>query len=179
MVNNQPAILGDPGSVPGLQRSSGEGHGNTFPHSCLENPMQWGTWRLQSMGHKELNMTEQLTHTHTHTLRKSLQFSSVALLCLTLWPHRLQHTRPPCPSTTPGVYSTHVHWVSDAIQLSHPHHPLLLLPSIFPSIRVFSNESVLHIKWSKYWSFSFSISPSNEYSGLISFGMNWLDLLAV
>ena len=57
--------------------------------------------------------------------------------------------------------------------------PLLLLPSIFPSIRVFSNESVLHIRWPKYCSFSFSISPSNEYSGLISFRMNWLDLLAV
>ena len=58
-------------------------------------------------------------------------------------------------------------------------HPFLLLPSIFPSIRVFSNESVLHIRWPKYWSFSFSISPSNEYSGLISFRMDWLDLLAV
>ena len=57
--------------------------------------------------------------------------------------------------------------------------PLLLLPSIFPSIRVFSKESVLHIRWPKYWSFSFSISPSNEYSELISFRMNWLDLLAV
>ena len=58
-------------------------------------------------------------------------------------------------------------------------HPLLLLPSIFPSIRVFSNESVLHIRWPKYWSFSFSISPSNEYSVLISFRMDWLDLLAI
>ena len=57
--------------------------------------------------------------------------------------------------------------------------PLLLLPSIFPSIRVFSNESPLHIRWPKYWSFSFSISPSNEYSGLISFRMDWLDFLAV
>ena len=57
--------------------------------------------------------------------------------------------------------------------------PLLLLPSIFPSIRVFSNESVLHIRWPKYWSFSFSVSPSNEYSGLISFKIDWLDLLAV
>ena len=56
--------------------------------------------------------------------------------------------------------------------------PLLLLPSVFPSIRVFSNESALHIRWPKYWSFSFSISPSNEYSGLISFRMDWLDLLA-
>ena len=58
-------------------------------------------------------------------------------------------------------------------------HPLLLLPSLFPSIRVFSNESVLHIRWQKYWSFSFSICPSNEYSGLISFRMDWLDLLTV
>ena len=58
-------------------------------------------------------------------------------------------------------------------------HPLLLLPSIFPSIRVFSNESALHIRWPKYWSFSFNISPSNEYSGLISFRLDWLDLLAV
>ena len=58
-------------------------------------------------------------------------------------------------------------------------HPLILLPSIFPSFRVFSNKSVLHIRWPKFWSFSFSISPSNEYSGLISFRMDWLDLLAV
>ena len=58
-------------------------------------------------------------------------------------------------------------------------HPLLFLPSIFPSVRVFSNESVFHIRWTKYWSFSFNISPSNEYSGLISFRMDWLDLLAV
>ena len=58
-------------------------------------------------------------------------------------------------------------------------HPLLFLPSIFPSIKVFSNESTLHIRWPKYWSFSFSISPSNEYSGLISFRMHWLDIPAV
>ena len=58
-------------------------------------------------------------------------------------------------------------------------HPLLLLPSIFPSIRVFSNESVLHIRWPQYWSFSVSISPSNEYSGLISFRIDWFELLAV
>ena len=64
---------------------------------------------------------------------------------------------------------------SSHLILCHP----LLLPSVFPSIRVFSNESVLHIRWPKYWSFSFSISPSNEYSGLISFRMNWLDFLAV
>ena len=74
---------------------------------------------------------------------------------------------------------THVHWVSDAIQPSHPLSPLLLLPSIFSCIRVFSNESVHCIRWPKYWSFSFSIYPFSEYSGLISFKMEWLDLLAV
>ena len=70
---------------------------------------------------------------------------------------------------------THVYWVSDAIQLSRLCHPLLLLPSIFPSIRVFSNESALRIRWPKYWNFSFNISPSNEYSGLISFRIDWFE----
>ena len=74
---------------------------------------------------------------------------------------------------------TYVHWVGDAIQPSILWHPLLLPPLIFPSIRVFSNESVLCMKWPKYWSFSFSICPSHEYSGLISFRMDWLDLLVV
>ena len=78
----------------------------------------------------------------------------------------------------PEFTQTHVHWVGDAIQPSHP-LPLLLPPSIFPSIRVFLNESILHIRWPTYWSFSFSNSPSNEYSGLIFFRMDWLDFLAV
>ena len=77
----------------------------------------------------------------------------------------------------PEFTQTHVHWVGDAIQPSHP----LSSPSppVFPSISVFSDESALHIRWPKYWSFSFNISPSNEYSGLISFRMNWLDHLVV
>ena len=77
----------------------------------------------------------------------------------------------------PEFAQTHVHWVfmpSNHLVLC----PLLLLPSIFPSIRVFSSESALHIRWPKYWSFSFSISPPNEYSGLISFRIDWFDLLA-
>ena len=74
----------------------------------------------------------------------------------------------------PESTQTHVHWVSDAILFCHR-----LLPSIFPSIRVFSNESALRIRWPKYWSFSFSIIPSKEHPGLISFRMDWLDLLAV
>ena len=82
-------------------------------------------------------------------------------------------------TNSPSSLKLHVHRVGDAIQPSHSCHPLLLPPSIFPSIRVFSNESVLHIRWPKYWSFSFSIGPSNEYSGLISFRMDWSDLLAV
>ena len=73
---------------------------------------------------------------------------------------------------------THVHRVSDTNQPPILCCPLLLLPSIVPSIKIFSNESVLHIRWPKYWSFSFNISPSNEYLGLISFRMDWLDLLA-
>ena len=79
----------------------------------------------------------------------------------------------------PEFTQVHVHWISDAIQPSHPLSPLLLLPSVFPSIRVFSNELALHITWPNYWSFSFSISPSNEYSGLISLRIDWFDLLAV
>ena len=79
----------------------------------------------------------------------------------------------------PEFTQTHVHRVGDAIQPSHPLSSPLLLPPIPPSIRVFSNESVLCIRWPKDWSFSFSISPSNEYSGLISFRIDWFDLLAV
>ena len=79
----------------------------------------------------------------------------------------------------PELARTHVHRVGDAIQPSHPLSSPSLPPSVFPSIRVFSNESVLCIRWPKYWSFSFSISPSSEYSGLFSFRMDWFNLLAV
>ena len=79
----------------------------------------------------------------------------------------------------PEFSQTHVHWVGDAIQPSHPLSILFLLHPIHPSVRVFSNESTRHMRWPNYWSFSFSISPSNEHPGLISFRMDWLDLLAV
>ena len=108
-------------------------------------------------------------------------FSLVQLSCSvaaeSLRPHELQHVRPPCPSLTPIVYSNP--W-----PLSRGCHPTISF-SVIPfsshlqSVRVFSNESALHIRWPKNWNFSFSISPSNEYSGLISFRMDWLDLLAV
>ena len=83
-----------------------------------------------------------------------------------------------CPSPSPGACSDSTESVMPSNHLTLC-HPLSLLPSIFPSIRVFSSESGLHIRWPKYWSFSFSISPSNEHSGLISFRTDWFDLLAV
>ena len=107
----------------------------------------------------------------------SVQYSH-SVMSDSLRPHELQHARPPCPSPTPGVYSN-----SCPLKSVMPSNhlilcrPLLLLPSISPSIRVFSNESALCIRWPKYW--SFSISPSNEHPELISFRMDWLDLLAV
>ena len=110
----------------------------------------------------------------------SVQFSRVAQSCPTLCN--------PMNRSTPGLpvhhkllefTQTYIHRVSDAIQPSHPLCPLLLLPPIPPSIRVFSNESALLMRWPKYWSFSFSIIPSKEIPGLISFRMDWLDLLAV
>ena len=109
----------------------------------------------------------------------SVQFSG-SVMSNSLQPHGLQHTRPPCSSPTPRAYSNSCPFES-VMPSNHLIlcRPLLLLPSIFPSIRVFSNESVLHISWPKYWSFSFCISHSNEYSGLISFRMDWLDLLIV
>ena len=91
-----------------------------------------------------------------------------------LQPHGLQHARPPCPSPAPGVYLNSC--PSNRLILCPPP---LVPPPIFASIRVFSKESVLSIRWPKYWSFSFSISPSNEYSKLISFSMDKMDLLAV
>ena len=111
-------------------------------------------------------------------INHSVQFShSVVSDCLR--PHESQHARPPCPSQTPRV-----HWLTSIESLMQSSHlilfrPLLLLPPIPPSIRVFSNESTLHMRWPKYWSFSFSISPSKEIPGRISFRMDCLDLLAV
>ena len=95
-----------------------------------------------------------------------------------LRPHGLQHARPPCLSPAPRVYSNLCPSVMPSNHLILC-RPLLLLLSVFPSIMFFSNESVLCILWSNYWSCSFSISPANEYSGLISFKIYWFDLLAV
>ena len=116
-------------------------------------------------------------------LSPTVQFSSVqfshSVMSDSLQPHGLQHARHPCPSPTPRVYSVGIY----LCPLSPWCHPTilccpLLLPSIIPSIRVFSKESTLCIRWPKYWCFRYKISPSSEYSGLISFRMDRLDLLA-
>ena len=115
---------------------------------------------------------------HWHIYLCSVQFSR-SVVSHSLRPRELQHARPPCPITNSGS-SPKPMSIESVMPSSHlifcrP----LLLPSIFPSIRVFSNESALHMRWPKYWSFSFNISLSNEHPGLISFRMDWLDLLAV
>ena len=106
--------------------------------------------------------------------------SSVAQPCPTLC-NPMDCSRPgfPVHHQLLELAQTHVHQVNDAIQPSHPLRSLLLLPSIFSSIKNFSSESVLCIRWLKFWSFTFSISPTDQYSGLISFRIDWLDLLAV
>ena len=109
-----------------------------------------------------------------------VQFRSVTQLCLTLWdPMNCSTPGLPVHHQLPEFTQTHVHWVGDTSNHLILCCPLLFLPSIFSSIRVFSNESALCIRWPKYWSFSFNISLSNEHSGLISFRIDWLDLLAV
>ena len=143
-------------------------------------------WSISS---SVLSLLYSPTHTSIHDYWKTIALTielyifsllqSHSLMSASLLPHGLQHTRLPYPSLTTGVYSITCPlswWCHPTISSCHP---LLLLPSIFPSIRVFSNDSALRIRWPKYWSFSFSISPSNEYSGLISFRMDWLGLLAV
>ena len=96
-----------------------------------------------------------------------------------LQPQGLQHARPSCQSPTPRIYQNSS--IEPVMPSNHLIlcHSLILLPSIFPSIRVFTNKSALRIRWPEYWSFSFNISPSNEHSGLIFFRMDWMDLHAV
>ena len=126
------------------------------------------------------NMTLKKSNFIFNIVLSTLQFSSVAQSCRTLCdPMDWNMPGFPIHHKLPELTQTHVH----LSVMSSNHlilcHPLLLPPSIFPSISVFSNESALRIRWPKYWSFSFSIRPSSEYSGLIFFGMDWMDLLAV
>ena len=121
-----------------------------------------------------------LPHPEIKSASPPLLLCSHSVISNSLKPHGLQHSRLPCPLPSPGVCSNS-RPLSQLMPSNHLIlcHLLLLLPLIFPSIMVFSNELVLCIWWPKYWSFSFRISPSNGYSGLISFRMDWLDLLAV
>ena len=111
-------------------------------------------------------------------MEHQLLLCSHSVVSDSLWPHGLQHSRLPCPSPAPRAC-----WLTSMESVMTSNHlilccPLPLLPSIFPSITVVSSESAVHIRWLKYWSSILSICPSNEYSGLIFFRMNWLDLLA-
>ena len=136
--------------------------------------------RLQSMGSQRVRHDWVTEHAHIGfplLCNQSVEFSR-SVISDSLQPHALQHTRLPCPLPTPGVYSNSCpsrQWCHPTISSSSPSPPSFNLSSI----RVFSNESVLRIRWPKYWSFSFSISPSNEYSGLISFRTDWFALLAI
>ena len=141
---------------------------------CLESPLPLFHWTLSSSCPLMFS-----SHSFSHGIDfRSGQFSR-SVMFNSLWPHGLQHTRLPCSSPAPEACSNSCPsswWCHPTISSSVITFPP---PSIFSIIRVFSNESVLHIRWPKYWSFSFSISPSNEYSGLISFKIDRFDLLEV
>ena len=150
----------------------------------------WKSWRNNKMENISSSDIQRIEWENLYTskgweqneerqkFKDMIQFSSVAAteLSNSLRPHESQHARLPCPSPTPRVHSDSRLMPSSHLILCRP---LLLLPPIPPSIRVFSNEATLRMKWPKCWSFSFSIIPSKEHPGLISFRMDWLDLLAV
>ena len=172
VVKNPPAYAEDPrevGSIPGLGRSPGVGNGNPLRYSYLGHSTDREVWRAAVYG-----ATESQTWLSTSVVVVQ------ALSCVQLFATPWTAARQVSLSFTNSRSLLKLMSIESVI----PNHlilcrPLLLLPSIFPSIRVFSNESVLLIRWPNYWSFSFRISPSNEYLGLISYMMDWLDLLAV
>ena len=148
--------VGDQGSIPGLGRSPGEGNGNPLQYSCLEHPMDGGAWQATVHGiTKSRTRLSDFTFTKGGQIWSEIHFCKLLLfshsvMSESLLHHALQHTRLPSPSPSPGERSP--------IQPSHPLSCPSPPASIFPSISVFSNESALHIRWKKYWSFSFSIS---------------------
>ena len=150
-----------------LQEGAGEHPALVFNIPCLLHcRLLWACYTSAFTGKKAWNY---------YSLKKPMYCCSLDLSRV-----QLSATPSTAGSSVPHYHlqfaHVHVRWVGDAIRL---YCPLLLLPSSFPSIRVFSNESILHIRWPKYCSFSFSIGPSNEYSGFISFRIDWFDLLAV
>ena len=158
------------GSIPGLGRTPGVGIGNPLQYTRLENSIGRGTWRATVLGVM-----------HSITIRKQMpvvvQSLSHVQLFVTPWTAAHQ------ASLSFTIFRSLLKLMPTKSEMPSNHlvlcHPLLLLLSIFPSIRVFSNESVLCIRWSKHWNFNFNISTSNEYSGLIAFRTDWMDLLAV
>ena len=174
---------GDLGSIPRLGRSAGEGRGYPLQYSGLEN----STDCTVHGGHKELDTTEQL---HFHFSEIYIGQAGVRHLDVVV-SQLLSHVQLFANPWTTACQASRALTISlsllklisiEFVMLSNHlilYHTLLVLPSVFPSIRVFSNESSLCIRWPKYWSFSFSISPANEYSVLISFRIDWFDLHAV
>ena len=144
-------------------------------HACFQEWMFYSTLRYRKRRFRGRMKAAELMFA---VCFQPLLFSH-SVVSDSLWPHGLQRARLPCPSPSPGVCSL----TSIELEMSSNHLilccPFFLLASIFPNIRFFSNELALHIRWPKYWNFSFSISPFNEYSGLISFRIDLLDLLAV
>ena len=193
--------VGDLGSIPGLGRSPGKGKGYPLQYSGLENSIHRicspcdckdlePTYRLSlSLSFAcctwggQWEATSTLKEYHCAVLSAHGKEKS-QFICLvvsdSLRTHGLQHARLPCPSPNSRILLKLMS-IESVMPSNHLIlcHPLLLLPSIFPSIRIFANELACHIRCLKYWSFNFSISLSNDYSGLISFRMDWLDLLAV
>ena len=172
---------GDLGLIPGLGRSPRGGHGNPLQYSCLENPRE--QTNLEGYVHEVAKGRTRLSDSAQHRVHNfSVSISSVQSLSrlqlfVTPWITAHQASL----SITNTQSSLKLMSIESVVLSSYLFlcRPLLLLPPIPPSIRDFSNESTLRMRWPKYWSFSFSISPSNEHPGLISFRMDWLDLLAV
>ena len=163
-----------------MDRKALRGQNNLFPGYFQVNSRPKGEWR--HMGTKILRQKTCTDITKFKTMWASTKWSasvqfSLSVVSNSLQPHGLQHF--PVHHQLLELTQTHVYRVGDAINHVILCHPLLLPPSIFPRIMVFSNESFLCIRWPKYWSFSFSISPSNEYSGLTSFRIDWFGLLSV
>ena len=163
----------------GLEYSPGERNGTPLQYSCLDNSMDRGTWKTTVHGISDLDMTGQLVHStqqtstvhYSHIPNKSynnrqLEFSSVqSLSCVQLFVTPWTAARQASLSITNSLSLLKLTSIVLVMPSNHLIlcHPLLLLPSIFPSIRIFSNKSVFHIKWPKYWNIRFSISHSNEY----------------
>ena len=158
-------------SIPGLGRSPGEGTSNPLQYSCLGNPMDRGAWWATAQVVTGLDMAEPV---HIAVV---VQLSSHVQLFATPWTAAGQAS----PSLSISWSLPKFMFIAFVMPSSHLilWHPLLLPLSILPNIMDFSSESSVHIKWPKYWSFSFAISPSSEYSGLISLEINWLNLLAI